>query len=127
MITNLLDSPIGFGIAVGFVAGSFGYILARFWFRPLLAYAAIKRKIAAALADAGKNQGLPDAAALRRHAAALSDCYSDTLPNWYKLALVNREESPVEAARHLMSLAGTRDPGHVADRMKQVRKHLRLR
>lgn len=127
MIGNLLNSPIGFGIAVGFVAGSFGYILARFWFRPLMAYMAIKRKIAAALADGGKNQGLADAAALRRHAAALSDCYHDTLPSWYKLALANREESPVEASRHLLSLAGTKDPGHAAERMKQVRKHLRLK
>ena len=126
MITSLLDSPIGFGIAVGFVAGSFGYILARFWLRPLMAYAGLKRKIAAALSNAEQNQGLPDAAVIRRLAADLTDCYNDTLPNWYNLALANREESPVEAARHLMSLAGTKEPGHAADRMKKVRNHLRI-
>lgn len=130
MITNWLNTSIAIGVGIGFVGGSFGYILARFWLRPLLAYGHIKRKIAAALAAAGNaaetNTGRPDAAVLRQTAAALTDCYNETLPNWYKLALANRDESPVEAARHLMTLAGTRNAEHAADRIAKVKAHLKM-
>ncbi|MBI9085242.1 MAG: hypothetical protein JEZ11_16720 [Desulfobacterales bacterium] len=130
MITNLLNTPIALGVGLGFVAGSFGYILARFWIRPLLSYGSIKRQIAAALAAAGSaaesKTGRPDVAVLRQTAAALTDCYNDTLPNWYKLALANRDESPLEAARHLMTLADTRNTEHAADRIAKVKAHLKI-
>ena len=127
MIGDFLSSPMGLGVAVGFVAGSFGYILARFWFRPLLAYLSIKRKVAAALTGADREKRLPGAEDLRRWAAALTDCYHDTLPQWYKLALANREESPEEAARHLMALAGVKKTEQAAGRIKKIRFYLKIK
>ena len=131
MIEDLLNTPIALGVGIGFVAGSFGYILSRFWIRPLMRYGSIKRQIATALAAAATadetKKERPHAAALRQAAATLTDCYNDTLPQWYKLALANRGESPPEAARHLMTLADTRNAGHAADRIATVKAHLKIR
>jgi hypothetical protein len=131
MIFDFLASPTGLGVAVGFIGGSFGYILVKFHLRPLLRYRTIKSRIAGALAGKiptrKRKKAAPEPAQIYQECAtALSGCYNDILPVWYKLALGNREESPLEAARHLMTLARTKDPKHAEDRIRKIKKELRL-
>jgi hypothetical protein len=63
---------------------------------------------------------------LRECAAALTACFNDTLPYWYRLVLKNRGERPLEAAKHLMALANVKRPRDAERRVEAVRRALRL-
>ena len=113
-----------FPIILGFLIGSFGYILVYFWIRPVMKYKRIKRQVANALipfkgqTHAKKDQ-TKDRESVRQQAAALTVCYNETLPDWYRLVIERRDEFPLDAAKYLMSLSNTSDPNHI---MKQVKK-----
>lgn len=113
------------GIAVGLVAGSLGFVLARFSLAPLLRYQLLKRRIEALVAQAEEGGGL-EAVQDRARACALSlqDLLADQLPRWYRLALKNRGENPEEAVRHLQYLAGCREAGALRRRAALVRASL---
>jgi len=113
------------GIAVGLVAGSLGFVLARFALVPLVRYHLLKRRIealAARFEGAGPLESVQEEA--RVCALALQDLLDEHLPRWYRLALQNRGETPAEAVRHLQFLVGCRDPGARKRRAALVRASL---
>ncbi len=116
--------PIYLASLISFVVGALGYIIIQFWIRPILKFRKIKKKIIALLntfnpTTNSESQGrnTDRSKILRQYSIELSDCYNIDLPYWYKLRLDSRKESPVEASRHLMSLANI-------TRHKDAEKHI---
>ena len=117
-------------MAISFIAGSFGYILIQFWLKPVLKYRGVKRKINNALNVFNSGQTEDErktaAADLRRLADELNTVYGGHLPDWYQLMLKQRDENPPEAAKHLLSLAGTQHLAHARKRVSKVKRALKL-
>lgn len=111
---------------VSFLAGAFGYIIVRFWILPIGRYRKIRQRVARDLKqlDAGFSEAL--AKSFREDATLLSDALDLDVPHWYRMVLANRDESPADAAMHLMKLANTKDPSHQESRAAEIRKALRL-
>ena len=126
MILQWLSKPIVWAALLSFLVGSFGYVLARLVIRPLLRYHLLKERIRRSL-DAPEGPGTAQwQATVREYAGALTLCYSQQLPHWYRLSLKNRAEDPLEAARHLMTLSNVNQPQHAARRANDVRRVLNL-
>ena len=117
-------------MAISFIAGSFGYILIQFWLKPVLKYRGVKRKIGHALNGCENRRAEENrkaaAAELRRLADELNTVYSGHLPDWYQLMLKQRDENPPEAAKHLLSLAGSRHQAHAQKHLSKIRRVLKL-
>jgi len=117
-----------------FLIGSFGYVVVQFWVRPIFKYRTIRKQVIQNLADymnsfdqaeEGENfHGVVDRKAehMRRHSSDLTDCYNNTLPNWYRILLRGRGEFPEEVTKQLMVLANTRDYHHARNRMEKIRQ-----
>ncbi len=127
MILQWLLKPIVWAALLSFLVGSFGYVLARLVIRPLLRYHLLKERIRRALEIPGEPATAHWRATIREYAGALTVCYSRQLPHWYRLALKNRAEDPLEAARHLMTLSNVNHPQHAARRTEDVRRVLNLK
>ena len=130
-----MTEPMLLGAAASFLAGSFGYILFQFWLRPMLNYRRIKHRVAkclggTAVSGSHGSRTVVDAVdrpeAIRRLAAELSACHDEKLPDWYRMLLKRRGESPLEAAARMMKLANTRDPEHIARQVAGIRELLKL-
>ncbi len=128
-------NPLVSGAIAGFILGLIGFIIVQFWIRPILGYRKIKGRIASNLRRLEKNVQQDGAGNLlsdemktscRTLSAALSKSYSETLPGWYKIALGNRREDPMEACGHLMTLSNIREPGHAEKRAAKLKKSLGL-
>jgi hypothetical protein len=125
--------------ALSFILGVMGYIIIRFWLLPILRYRRIKGRIAMDLnallnaAPAGGGGARPQDAMRQRMkahriaSAELSVSYTDNLPYWYKLSLESRGESPIDASKHLLVLANTRNPEHAKKRVEMIKECLRIR
>jgi len=113
---------------VGLAMGSFGYVLVRFWARPMLAYRRLKRRLAGLLNTAAREQALPTETchSLRRIALELQDLLNEKLPLWYTLALQKKEEQPADAVRHLQTLVNCKEPAAIRQRIAAVQQCLRL-
>ena len=126
MILEFFSSPVGIAAILSFFIGSFGYVLARMWIQPLWRYRRLKSRVRT-LMDAVES--LPEDAgagslprkAIRKAAADLTDCYNNTLPQWYQLMLSNRNESPDDAVAALMVLANVKNRRHTPKRIASVR------
>ena len=135
-----LDASLLIAVGASFVAGVFGYIIARFWIRPLMRYNVTKRKLDRILAD---YRGRMNAAAstspataasdmeqlriARQHGMALVACYTNELPYWYRLLLDSRQESPMAAAGLLTNLTKMRDRQQTLQRIDEARQKLNLK
>ncbi len=129
---------IYWGAITGFILGTFGYTMVKFVIQPIFKYKKIKRKIVSNLKTYLNNvyneSELPvvderadgAARALRESSSELNSCYDYTLPNWYKLLIKSRGESPEDASKHLMLLSNTRNYKHAQDRTKKIRQTLGL-
>jgi hypothetical protein len=127
MIVQWLSKPIVWAALTSFCIGGFGYVVARRMIAPLLRYHIIKQRIRQALDAATDGPDAPKRSAmLREYAGALTACYNEQMPLWYRLALKNRDEAPLEAARHLMTLANVSQPQHAERRGADVRRALKL-
>ena len=125
-------NPLIIVAAISFFIGMFGYILFVFWLRPVAGYARVKRRIARDLqADdtpaPSKQAGQARKTLWKQHAAAVTAVYEERLPDWYKLTLQRREESPAEAAKHLLALANTQNPEHAAKRRDAIKAALKFK
>jgi hypothetical protein len=131
-------NPLWVAALISFLAGLLGYIIARYWLRPIGLYRKHKRRLAldlefyaVALSRSGP-RAIEDQRVLARLQSArkaLSDllsAYDNELPHWYRLVLAKRSESPVAASQPLMALANIRNPEHAAKRLKEVRQILRI-
>jgi len=123
-----MDMVLVSGVVSGLVLGSFGYVLVRFWARPVLTYRRLKQRLARLLATAARDQALSVETrdTLRRSALELQDMIDDMLPLWYTLALQKKEEQPADAVRHLQSLANCKEPAAISQRVAAVQNCLRL-
>lgn len=132
MLANVLTHPLFIASAISFFLGSFGYILIRLWFRPVMRYAQAKRGIQTELnrlcaADAGGKLTSEASQKMRRHADTLTAVYHGDLPYWYRLLLEKREEDPIGAAALLMKLANTRTPEHARQQGENIKASLKLK
>jgi len=123
-----MDMVLVGGVVLGLVMGSFGYVLVRFWAQPVLAYRRLKRRLAGLLDTAAREQAVPVEAreTLRRIALELQGMVDDMLPIWYTLALQKKEERPLDAVRHLQTLANCKEPAAIRQRVAAVQGCLRL-
>jgi hypothetical protein len=131
MILEFFTSPAGIAAILSFFIGSFGYVITRMWVRPLLRYRLIKSRVRSLMNKTESLKSDPTAAdfpgqEIRETAAKLSDCYNNTLPQWYQLMLSNRNESPDDAVADLMVLANIKDRQHAPKRITNVRAYLRI-
>ena len=123
-----MDMILVSGVVVGLVLGSFGYVLVRFWARPVLAYRRLKQRLAGLLDRAARDQAIPAEArdTLRRIALELQDMIDEMLPLWYSLALQKKGEQPADAVRHLQTLVNCKEPAAIRQRVAAVQGCLRL-
>ena len=123
-----MDMILVSGVVVGLVLGSFGYVLVRFWARPVLAYRRLKQVLAGLLDTAFKEQAITAEArdTLRQIALELQDMLDEMLPLWYTLALQKKEEQPSDAVRHLQTLVNCKEPAAIRQRVAAVQGCLRL-
>jgi len=131
MVLEFFTGPMGIAAILSFIIGSFGYVIAAMWVRPLLKYRLIKARIRSLLNEAESLKSDPAMAGfpgreIRKTAAKLSECHKNTLPQWYQLMLSNRSESPDDAVADLMALANMKDRQHALKRMARVRTALRI-
>jgi hypothetical protein len=113
--------------AIGFFMGSSGYILYRFYFKPITKYRRLKTRIKNSLAHLDKEAPPKSSQKPGALAAQLTQCYSDDLPVWFQLLLKRRGEDPQAAAGHLMTLAKTKNPDHARRRIHQIEEALKLK
>lgn len=110
--------PLHIVALISFVSGALGYIILKFWIRPILGYRKLRRRILSDLRDFDPAESSKDAAvgsgrkkewetAIRTLGAELTDHYNYDLPRWYRMVLQQRGENPVEASKHLLKLPST--------------------
>ena len=131
--------PIYFVAIISFVSGSLGYIIIQFWIRPILGYQKIKNKVALTIKcyyESKDNEDIGEkiklqmkewAKANRQNSVELSASYNANLPNWYKMLLDSRGESPIDASKHLMILSNTRNYDHMEKHMKEIKNYLKIK
>ncbi len=135
----MLLGPYLIPMAICFFIGSFGYILYFFWLRPVMRYRGEKRRIASVLnayiqeGDAEK-RGKPDGEKEKRRsetfnrcAGSLVMCFNDQLPDWHRLLVTRRGESPLDASKHLTALSNTKDREHATRRVEKIKQALKLK
>jgi len=127
-----------FWIAViGIAAGAIGFLLATFWFQPILRYRELKAQIlsdlifyanvvkADDLNDEMKKRAWARVEANRRHSADLAAA-SQYLPRPYLWLLSKRGEQPDMASVEMMGFSNTSDWDAGAEREKRIRKFLKF-
>ncbi len=131
MVLEFFSSPVGIAAILCFFIGSFGYVIARMWVQPLLRYRLIKSRVRSLMDETESLKSNTIAAVfpeqeIREIATKLSDCYNKTLPQWYQVMLLNRNESPDDAVADLMTLANIKNRQHAPKRIANVRAALRI-
>jgi len=118
-------------------AGAVGYLLAIFWFQPVLHYRDVKSRIASDLVfyanavELEKLDGTLRADTLqrkesnRRCAAELTAIYAQ-LPFWYRKWLAYRDEDPKHATDELIRLSNTGEREEARECVLHVRTALHL-
>ena len=131
--------PIYVVAIISFISGSFGYIILQFWIRPILGYKKIKNKVALTIKyyyksknnkDTGekiKSQMKEWSKANRQNSVKLSASYNENLPNWYKMLLDSRGESPIDASKYLMILSNTRNYDHAEKHIEGIKNYLKIK
>jgi hypothetical protein len=131
--------PIYFVAIISFVSGALGYIILKFWVRPILGYQKIKNKVVLttkyyyefknneAIGEKTELQMKDWVKANRQNSVELSESYNENLPNWYKMLLDSRGESPIDASNHLMILSNTRNYDHMEKHIKEIKNYLKIK
>jgi hypothetical protein len=124
-------------VIISVIAGAIGYLVATFWFRPILRYFDLKHKLvvdlvvyANAINPSGDDESIQSlhekrVLALRNHSAEFLACFED-LPSWFQWVLQKRSENPRNASGNLMGLSNTRDYDQTRARIESIKKHLKF-
>ena len=135
-----MDSSLLIAAGASFVAGLTGYIIVRFWIKPIVRYTRTKRKLnheltrylaqmnetAGSEKKKARNQSKPALRNARKNTMNLASCYGEEIPYWYRLLLDSRGESPSEALSLLTNLSKIRDQEQIKDRIDRARKKMGL-
>ena len=131
--------PIYFVAIISFVSGFLGYIILQFWIRPILGYQKIKNKVALTIKyyyKSKNNEDIGEKIKLqmkdwvktnRKNSVELSASYNENLPNWYKMLLDSRGESPIDASKHLMILSNTSNYNHAEKHIEEIKNYLGIK
>jgi len=133
--------PIYFVAIISFVSGFLGYIIIQLWIRPILGYQKIKNKVALTIKYYYKSKNNKDIGekiklqmkekewgkANRKNSVELSESYNGNLPDWYKILLKSRGESPIDASKHLMTLSNTRNYDHAEKHIEEIKNYLKIK
>ena len=133
-----MDSSLLIAAGASFVAGLLGYIIVRFWIKPIVRYTSTKRKLnheltrylaqmsetAGSDKKKAQNRGKPTLRNARKYTMTLASCYGEEIPYWYRLLLDSRGESPTEALGLLTNLSKIRDHEQIKDRIDRARKKM---
>lgn len=127
-----------FSIAlIGIAAGAIGFLLANFWFQPILRYRHLKAQILSDLIFYGnviktdnlneemKKRGWARVEANRTHSADLAASFQ-YLPRLYLWLLLRREENPDMASVEMMGFSNTTEWDAAEKRVKRIRAFLRF-
>ena len=126
------------GAAISFAVGSFLYIIGYFFIYPVYRYRKVKNQAISDLLfyrtaistddpDAETRNELERKLTLfKKHALDLGECFETILPNWYKLVLQNKNESPVDASKNLLALYNTSNVNHATARINMIKLNLKL-
>ncbi len=133
--------PIYIAALSCFFLSAFGYVIYQFWMRPILRYRRLKKDASVNIlsyldtingsyepveavetdAEMANNDATENKIKIvRKLSGNLNDCFNEELPQWYKLLLQRREESPVDASKHMMVLSNTRDYSHAKNRAEKI-------
>jgi hypothetical protein len=131
--------PIYFVAITSFVSGSLGYLILQFWIRPILGYKKIKNKVELTIkyyyksknnkniGEKIKSQMKERSKTNRQNSVELSASYNENLPNWYKMLLDSRGESPIDASKHLMILSNTSNYDHAEKHIEGIKNYLKIK
>lgn len=109
--------PIYWAALFSFVVGACGYIIVRFWIVPISRYRKLKRLLVQGIDDCARKLSESKDPARWKHAAGkanlrefrrlgvkLVDLHNGDLPYWYRLILLTRQESPIDAIEPILRL-----------------------
>lgn len=135
------DSSLLIAAGASFVAGVMGYIIARFWVKPIAKYKLTRRRLDANLtrylnqsagsSDALQSNNKPasDQTCLRsarKQAMDLVSIYTAEIPYWYRLLLDSRQAAPTNVSGLLANVHKIQDPQQRRSRIEAVKKELKL-
>ena len=137
----MMDSSLLIAAGASFVVGMAGYIIVRFWIRPITRYTAtrrkIKRELTYYLAVIDESTGVekkgtskkepPALRQARKHTLALATFYNEEIPYWYRLLLDSREEAPADALVLISHLSKLRDRKEIKSHIDKARKNLGIK
>ena len=124
--------PIYIAAVGSFVLSAFGYVIYHFWVRPVMRYRWLKKDARTNIAsyldtiNGTEDEMINNDAVekviniIRSLSNSLNTCFNEELPEWYKLLLQRREESPVDASKHMMVLSNTRNYTHARIRAERI-------
>ena len=124
--------PIYIAALSSFLVSAFGYVIFHFWMRPIWRYRRLKKSARTTIAsylDAINGKDEPASAnanakktitIIRNLSGELARSFDDDLPQWYKLLLRQRKESPIDASQHMVVLANTTNYHHARNRAKRI-------
>ena len=105
-------------IIVSFLAGMLGYLLYRWWYRPVISYRRLKGRILTAI-----NPPAP-AKELRQLAMELQTLYSEKLPPWYRIKITQSGADPLGAAKELMKLGNAKEKANIQCGVEKIKATL---
>lgn len=129
--------PLYWAAIMSFVVGACGYIIVRFWIVPITRYRGIKHRLLSGLNDCLQNMPEADGSArwkqalgknrlrdIRRLGVKLVDLHNSDLPYWYRLILMTRKESPIDAIEPILRLENMGDSGKARQCIAEIVTHL---
>lgn len=130
---------IHWAMALSFILGACGYIIIRYWIIPIMRYKKNKADLKQHLQTCIR--GLPEGAEgksmkkalekkslqeIRRLGMKLVEIHDVDLPYWYRLVLMTRKESPLNAREPILKLENMQSAHQAKQCVADISRHLRI-
>jgi len=117
------------GAVVGFILGSVGYTLSRFWIIPIIRFKRVRSRtlrLMSGVEDAFDSGGLQKSMVidLRQISILLNERYNRLHPA-YRTFLANKGVSVEDASKYILTLANTRYSDHARNHVLKIRDCLK--
>lgn len=132
--------PIYWVAIISFIIGACGYIIVRFWIIPIVRYKKTRRLLKASLetfcrklpnAEEGKAfkkaLGKKRLEEIRRQGMKLVEIHDVDLPYWYRLLLLTRKESPLNASEPILKLENMQSANQARRCVAQIGESLAMK